>query len=121
MQKPETALCISIKEYLELYAKQHNFVFWHNSNETTIKNFGWITNQKKMGKRAGVPDYTLMHKNFTLLIEVKPSKKNRLTPTQESFISEMEQKDMSDNIKVIYNWEEFLYIFKYFLNKIKET
>ena len=117
--KPETELCISITKYLEIYAVKYNFIFWHNSNETTTKNFGWITNQKKMGKKAGVPDYVLFHKNLTILMEVKPSTKSKLTSSQENFIKEAENKNLDKNIIIVYGWEDFVRkIENEFFNKI---
>lgn len=67
--------CFVFSERLDLLVSQKKVLcFSHVPNETSIKSIAYLAKMKRMGKRAGVPDFIIVLPNKTLFVEMKRRK-----------------------------------------------
>jgi hypothetical protein len=75
---------IVLAEYLTL----NNYKFTHLAQETYTPHWGVRMKNKRMGVKAGIPDYMIIlpERQGLLFIELKREKGGKLTPDQKSWI-----------------------------------
>ena len=79
--------CYILVEYLQILQNAGKIsCFAHIPNSTFTKDWGVKMKNKKMGVRAGVPDYVIVFHNKTIFIEMKRTKGGRLSEYQRNWI-----------------------------------
>lgn len=78
--------CVTFAEWLEL----KGFKFSHLAQETFTRNWGTKMKNKRMGVKAGVPDYLIIIPEKGLIfVEMKRQKGGTVSPEQEDWITEL--------------------------------